>query len=223
MQLFNADGSEASMCGNGLRCLGLFVRDEGPITAEAYAVETPAGLMEVQLVTDPLGQVVEIAAQIGQPRLLARDVPTTLVPGDQCALEASIEVADRPWTVTAMTMGASHCVVFLPTLDGLDVHGLGPAFECHPAFPQRTNVMFTQVLNPHHLRVIPWERGVGATLACGTGACAAVVAGALTGRSGREASVTLPGGVLRVRWDENSQQVTMTGPATRVFSGCTYY
>lgn len=219
MQLFNTDGSLASSCGNGLRCLALFARDEGIISASSYSVETPAGIVGVQLDIGPHGQVGAIAVHMGQPRLRARDVPTRLAPPDQDVVETPITAGQQAWTVTAMRMGASHCVLFLPALDAIDVHVLGPAFECHPAFPQRINVMFAQVIDHDHLRVIPWERGVGATLACGSGACAASVAGALTGRTGRQVDVTMPGGTLHVCWDKASGQVTLAGPARRVFAG----
>ncbi len=219
MHMFNADGSEAPMCGNGLRCLVTFARDEGLITQDAYTVETSAGLLHVQFVESAEPAAPDIAVQMGQPRLLARETPTTLAPDDQTVIEAQMVVGGKTWTVTAMNMGNPQCVLFLPQLDGIDIHTLGPAFERHPAFPLWTNVMFTQVLSSKQLRVIPWERGAGATLACGTGACAAAVAGALTGRTERAVQVTLPGGALRVHWDETTGQVIMTGPARRVFAG----
>lgn len=220
MQILNSDGSEAPMCGNGLRCLVMFARDEKIVTADEYSVETLAGTLAVRVESDATGCAVGVRVQMGRPYLLAREVPTTLVPGDQRAIEVPLMVGDKTWQVTAVNTGNPQCVVFTPDVAAIDVHTLGPLIEKQPAFPRGVNVMFAQIVNRTQLLVRPWERGVGATLACGTGACAALVAGVLGGHTERRAQVILPGGALRIEWDEQTDQVMMAGPAVRVFVGC---
>jgi diaminopimelate epimerase len=156
---------------------------------------------------------------MGKPLLLARDAPTTLVAPDDIAIDAPLELDGAMWRVTVLNTGVPHCVIFAPDAEAVDWRALGPRIVQHPAFPRKTNVMFTQVVARDHLRVRPWERGAGATLACGTGACAAAVAAALTGRAGRDVQVTLPGGTLRIQWNTESNELTMTGPVERVFMG----
>jgi diaminopimelate epimerase len=218
MQLINSDGSEAEMCGNGLRCLAQFVWDERLICKTEMTVETLAGLKHPRLRMN--GEcVVEIIVEMGQPLLRARDVPTTLVAPDAKAMDAPLELDGATWQVTALNTGVPHCVIFVSDAETVDWRALGPRIVDHPTFPHKTNVMFTQVVARDHLRVRPWERGAGATLACGTGACAAAVAAALTGRAERDVQVTLPGGTLRIQWDANYDEIMMTGPAERVFVG----
>ncbi len=225
MQIFNADGTEAPMCGNGLRCLAMFVWDEALLSETHYTVETLAGLLPVKLERDALGQVTGVTVHMGQPRLSAGEVPMVLTPDDQSLgrltrpVQVPVAVNGRIWEVTAVNTGAPQCVVFVPDVDALDICTLGPALEHHPAFPQGVNVMLTQVIHRSQVRVRPWERGVGATLACGTGACAVVVAGVLTGQTERQVQVLLPGGALHIQWEEDTGQMVMTGPATRVFTG----
>ena len=218
LQLINADGSVAEMCGNGLRCLARFVWDEGLICKTEMVVETLAGLKRPHLHVDGV-DVIEIAVGMGKPFLLARDVPTTLVEPDARAMDVPLEIDGATFYVTALNTGVPHCIVFVPDVESVDWRSLGPRIEHHPAFPRKTNVMFTQVIARDHLRVCPWERGAGATLACGTGACAATVAAAVTGRAERDVAVTLPGGTLRIQWDATSDEMIMTGPAERVFVG----
>lgn len=218
MQLYNSDGSEAEMCGNGLRCLARFVWDEGLIRTTEMTVETPAGLRRARLTVQGL-RVIEISAEMGAPLLLAGDVPTTLVAPTASAVEAPLVVDDTSWHVTAVNTGVPHCVIFVADAEAIDWRTIGPRIADHPAFPQKTNAMFTQVVAKDHLFVRPWERGAGPTMACGTGACAAAVAASLTGRAGRDVTVTLPGGALRIQWDAASNQIIMTGPAERVFVG----
>jgi diaminopimelate epimerase len=217
MQLINADGSEAEMCGNGLRCLARFVWDEGLIRKTEMVVETLAGLKRSRLRVEG-EHVIEIAVGMGKPFLLARDVPTTLVGPDARAMDVPLEIDGATFHVTALNTGVPHCIVFVPDVESVDWRCLGPRIEHHLAFPHKTNVMFTQVISREHLRVRPWERGAGATLACGTGACAAAVAAAVTGRAERAVAVTLPGGTLRIQWNADDE-VIMTGPAERVFVG----
>jgi len=218
MKLLNSDGSEADMCGNGLRCLAQFVWDEGLVHKTEMAVETLAGIKRPYLHVNG-ERVIEISAEIGQPQLAARAVPTTLVAPDAQAIDMPLELEGATWRVTALNTGVPHCVVFVPDLDAVDWRALGPRIERHPAFPRKTNVMFTQVMARDRLRVRPWERGAGPTLACGTGACAAAAAGVLAHQTERRVQVELPGGVLRIEWEESSGEMIMTGPATRVFAG----
>jgi diaminopimelate epimerase len=218
MQLYNSDGSEAEMCGNGLRCLVRFAWDEGLIRKTELTVETLAGLRRARLaVHGP--RVIEISVEMGSPLLLASDVPTTLAAPTASAVEAPLVMDDTLWHVTALNTGVPHCVIFVEDAEATNWRTIGPRIAAHPAFPQKTNVMFTQLVAQDHLYVRPWERGAGPTLACGTGACAAAIAAVLTGRAGRDVQVTLPGGTLRIQWDAGSNQIIMTGPAERVFVG----
>jgi diaminopimelate epimerase len=218
MRLLNSDGSEGEMCGNGLRCLARFVWDVELVRKTEMAVETLAGIKRPHLHIEN-DQVIEISVQMGQPHWLAREVPTTLVPLDECAINVPLDVDGTVWNVTLVNTGVPHCVVFVPELLVIDWQAWGPRIERHPAFPHKANVMFTQVIARDHLQVRPWERGAGPTLACGTGACAAVVAAAVTCHTERDVHVTLPGGSLRVQWETATDVMVMTGPAERVFSG----
>jgi diaminopimelate epimerase len=218
MVLINSDGAEGEMCGNGLRCLAHFVWDEALTRRTEITVETLAGLVRPRLHVEG-NRITEISVQMGQPHWLAREVPTTLVPPDRRAIHAPLDVDGTSWRVTLVNTGVPHCVIFVPDVDALDWRRWGPRIERHAAFPQRTNVMFTQVVARDHLHVRPWERGAGPTLACGTGACAAAAAGAITGQTEREVQVTLPGGALQVQWSVETDEIVMTGPAERVFEG----
>ena len=218
MRLLNSDGSEPEMCGNGIRCLAQFVWDEGLIHKTEMTVETLAGIMRPRLSVENR-RVTGVSVELGKPLLLARDVPTTLVAPEARALDVPLDVDGTTWRVTALYIGVPHCVVLVADVEDVDRQSIGPRIEHHPVFPRKTNVMFTQILAPDHLLVRSWERGAGATLACGTGACAAVVATVLMGRAERDARVTLPGGTLQVQWDAGSDEITLTGPAQRVFAG----
>nr|WP_042501349.1 diaminopimelate epimerase [Thermaerobacter marianensis] len=217
MRIFNADGSEGEMCGNGIRCLARLVYDRGYTRAEEFTVETGAGPIRPRLHLEN-GEVVAVTVDMGVPRLERGAIPMAGPAGER-AVEVPLEVEAagerRTFTVTALSMGNPHCVVFVDDVAAVDLARLGPAFEHHPAFPQRVNTHFTQVLSPQRVRVRVWERGSGPTLACGTGACAVAVAGAVTGRTGRRVTVELPGGALDIRWDEDGH-VYMTGPAAYI-------
>lgn len=215
MRIFNADGSEPEMCGNGIRCLAKFIATlEGNSDPRAYRIHTLAGVITPKLEAD--GQV---TVDMGEPRLLAGEIPTTLVPADQRVINQSLAVADRAWEVTCVSMGNPHCITFVPDVAAIALETLGPQFEHHPAFPQRINTEFIEVVRPDYLKMRVWERGAGITLACGTGACAALVAGVITDRCERRATVELPGGPLLIEWSSADQRVYMTGPAEAVFTG----
>lgn len=222
MRIFNSDGSEPEMCGNGIRCLAKFLADLGAATASSdtetsvlqYRIHTLAGVMILKIQTD--GQVI---VDMGAPLLLAAQIPTTLAPADEKVVEQPLEVAGQTWSVTCVSMGNPHCITFVDDVSAIDLEIIGPQFECHPAFPKRTNTEFIQVVRSDYLKMRVWERGAGATLACGTGACAALVAAALTVRGDRQATVELPGGCLEIEWSVSNGRLYMTGPAERVFSG----
>jgi diaminopimelate epimerase len=212
MRIYNSDGSEPEMCGNGIRCLAQFINDlEGKTTSK---ISTLAGLIvpEVQ----PNGQV---KVNMGQPRLLAQDIPTTLAAPEEKVINCPIEAAGQSWSVTGVSMGNPHCITFVPDVTAIALEQIGPQFEHHPAFPQRTNTEFIEVVRPDFLKMRVWERGAGATLACGTGACAALVAGVLTGKCANAATIELLGGPLYIEWSETEQTLWMTGPAQKVFAG----
>jgi diaminopimelate epimerase len=224
MRIFNSDGSEPEMCGNGVRCLAKFMQDLqiAPIGTDHasngdrpfYKLQTGAGLIVLQLDAD--GQ---ITVDMGEPRLLAAEIPTTLVDADHKAIAVDLEVADQSWQVTTVSMGNPHCITFVDDVTQIDLAAIGPKFEHHAAFPQRINTEFIEVCDRQYLKMRVWERGAGATLACGTGACASVVAGVLNDLCDRECTVNLPGGDLRIHWQQTTNHVMMTGPAVKVFNG----
>jgi diaminopimelate epimerase len=204
------------MCGNGIRCMARFVADlEGqPDTSEqVYRIHTLAGLISPQLQANG-----KVTVDMGLPRLLASELPTTLTAPAEKVVNQPLEAAGQTWSVTCVSMGNPHCVTFVEDVDLVPLEAIGPKFEHHPVFPQRTNTEFIQVVSRDHLKMRVWERGAGITLACGTGACASLVAGVLTGKCDRRATVELPGGCLEIEWLDD-QHLSMTGPAQRVFSG----
>ena len=216
MRIFNSDGSEPEMCGNGIRCLAKFVADiDGADAAKepTYRIDTKAGVMQPTLRSDG-----RVTVDMGQPTLLAQEIPTTLASSDETVVDCPIEVGSKTWQVTTVSMGNPHCITFVEEVQAIDLEDIGPQFEHHPAFPQRINTEFIQVVSGDYLKMRVWERGAGATLACGTGACAALVAGVLNGKCSRCATVELPGGNLEIEWKEDNH-VYMSGPATKVFDG----
>ncbi len=214
MRIFNSDGSEPEMCGNGIRCMARFIADlEADGAQDSYNIHTLAGLIVPKLTAD--GQV---TVDMGKPRLIASEIPTTLTDANGQAIGQTLEVADQAWQVTCVSMGNPHCITFVDDVTAIELEKIGPQFENHPAFPQRINTEFIEVVRPDYLKMRVWERGAGITLACGTGACASLVAAALNGKSERKATIELPGGPLWIEWAENDR-IFMTGPAERVFSG----
>ena len=215
MRMFNADGSEAEMCGNGIRCLAKFVYDHGLAEVTALTVETGRGLLSLGLDVSPDGKVCQVRVDMGEPILQAIQIPTAL-PGDP---PINVEMPRYGLKVTCVSMGNPHCVTYVDELTDALVLGIGPRLEIDPAFPRRVNVEFVKVNRPDDVTVRVWERGSGETQACGTGACAVAVAGVLTGRTGRRITAHLPGGDLLLHWSETDNHVFMTGPAVEVFSG----
>jgi diaminopimelate epimerase len=216
MRLINSDGTEAEHCGNGIRCVGKFLYDRGYTSGEDVVVET-VGRLNALRITPRDGKADQVRVDMGEP-VFARGRIPMVGPENGEAIDEPLEVAGRTLRVTAVSMGNPHAVTFVERLAGFPFEELGPALEGHPAFPRRTNAEFIEVLGPEEIRMRVWERGAGPTLACGTGACASVVAGARTGRTGRRATVHLPGGALLIEWAENNR-IYMTGLAVEVFEG----
>jgi diaminopimelate epimerase len=216
MRMFNADGSESEMCGNGVRCVAKYIHDHGLARKGRVTVETGRGILALDLEVEG-GKARRARVDMSAPILQASDIPTTL-PGDP-PIDVPLTVEGRTLAFTAVSMGNPHAVAYVEDVARFPVAALGPVLEHHPAFPRRVNVHFVEVLKPGEVRMRTWERGSGITLACGTGACAVCVAGVLTGRTDRALLAHLPGGDLELEWAGEGQSVFMTGPAAEVFSG----
>ena len=216
MEMYNADGSQGAMCGNGIRCVAKYMYDYGITDKTSISVETKSGIKYLDL-TIKDGKVDTVKVNMGTPILKAVDIPVRSE--KEKVIDESVMVDGKEWKITCVSMGNPHAVVFVDDVDSLDLPVVGPAFEHHPWFPSRTNTEFVQLMDAGHVRMRVWERGAGETLACGTGACAVAVACHLTGSTGREVAVQLRGGTLDIRWDERTGHVLMTGPARTVFSG----
>ncbi|OVA18278.1 Diaminopimelate epimerase [Macleaya cordata] len=220
MRIFNSDGSEPEMCGNGVRCFARFIAELDDLQGkQSFTVHTGAGLIVPVIQDDG-----KVRVDMGQPILEAADVPTKLPANkNQAVVKAGLEIDGATWNVTCVSMGNPHCVTFSSKecktlqVDDLNLSEIGPKFEHHEVFPARTNTEFVQVYSRSHLKMRVWERGAGATLACGTGACAVVVAAVLEGLSERSCTVDLPGGPLEIEWKEEDNHVYMTGPTELLF------
>ncbi|MEX2671640.1 MAG: diaminopimelate epimerase [Phycisphaeraceae bacterium] len=223
MRMFNADGSEAEMCGNGVRCVCKLAHDHGITTSNPMRVQTGNGVLSLAYTTDAHGKVEQVTVDMGEPILEPARVP--IVPDKLVATEQpqtfrlSVAQSNELLTATFVSMGNPHAMIYVPDAAAIDLTRLGPLLECHPAFPNRMNVHFVQVHAGDDVTMHTWERGSGVTLACGTGASAVCVAGVLTGHSGRTITAHLPGGDLALEWREANNHVYMTGPATEVFTG----
>jgi len=217
MRIFNSDGSEPEMCGNGIRCFAKYLAKlDGVSLPHTYTIHTLAGTITPELLPD--GQV---RVDMGEPRLLAAEIPTTLTAAEDQAIAVPLEVADQTYAVTCVSMGNPHCITFVEDVAAFPLTELGAKFECHPAFPAKINAEFIEVVRSNYIKMRVWERGAGITLACGTGACASVVAGVLNGKCDRRTTVELPGGPLQIEWSDNNR-IYMTGPAVLAFVGqCT--
>ncbi len=216
MRIFNSDGSEPQMCGNGIRCLARFIASlEGNETVgKSYRIQTLAGIIIPRL--EAQGQV---KVDMGTPFLLGKEIPTTLGKVEDKVVNQPLDVDGQSWLVTCVSMGNPHCITFVDNVAAIALETIGPKFEHHPVFPERTNTEFIEVIRPDYLKMRVWERGAGITLACGTGACASVVAGVLTGNCDRRCTVELPGGCLTIEWSAEDGRLYMTGPAEAVFKG----
>ena len=216
MRIFNSDGSEPEMCGNGIRCMAMFITDlEGQeIIDKTYRINTLAGVISPTIKAGG-----NVRVDMGEPFLKASQIPTNLPEVDGKVINQPLSVQDKEYFVSCVSMGNPHCLVFVDDLANIDLNAIGNNFETHPAFPQKTNTEFIEVVNNSYLKMRVWERGAGITLACGTGACATVVAGVLNNKCDRLTTVELPGGCLDIEWSQNDNHVYMTGPATKVFTG----
>ena len=216
MRILNADGSEAEMCGNGIRCFAGVVHDEGLSDKEEFTVETGAGILVPRLQLAD-GKLQGVRVDMGEPTLAGDRIPV-LGFGAAHVVEQPIEAGGEKLSMTCVSMGSPHCVIFVEDAETVPIERIGPLLERHEAFPKKTNVEFAAVLDASHIRMRVWERGAAVTLACGTGSCATLVAAALTGRTERAAEMQLDGGRLQIEWAEDNH-VYMTGPAEKVFAG----
>ena len=219
MRMFNPDGSEAEMCGNGIRCFAKFLYDRGLTRGETYLpVETGAGLLHVEIQSGPDGKAAAVRVDMGEPVLIPSEVPTTLGEGDAPVVNLPLDLPNgQTLHVTTVSVGNPHAVTFVDDVKNYPIEVIGPQVESHPAFPRRINTEFIEVLSDREVNFRVWERGAAETLACGTGASAATVACVLNGKTGRRVLVHLPGGDLDIEWSEADNHVYMTGAAAQVF------
>lgn len=204
MRIFNADGSEAMMCGNASRCIGKYVYEAGLTDKKEVTLETLSGIKVLQLTVSD-GIVTEVTVDMGTPEI------------GEPVIE--LEAGGQVYSGTIVSMGNPHLVIFVTDINDIDLPAIGPKLECHPLFPDRTNVEFVQILKDDEVRMRVWERGSGITQACGTGACATAVAGVVCGKTRRKTKVIMDGGPLTIHWDKDSGKVYMTGEAVTVFEG----
>jgi len=216
MRIFNSDGSESEMCGNACRCIGKYVYERGMTDKTSITLMTGGGLKVLEL-TVANGKVLSVRVDMGSPELSPPLIPVDL-PGE-VILGHQLTVGSMPYSIHCVSMGNPHCVIFVRSVDNVDVEQVGSLLENHRIFPNRTNVEFVQVVNRGHLRMRVWERGAGDTMACGTGACASLVASVLTGKADRQATVDLLGGPLTVEWSPEDNHVYQEGAAEFVFDG----
>lgn len=217
MAMYNADGSEGAMCGNGIRCVAKYVYDYGLTDQTRIRVDTKSGIKVLDLTIGEDGKVSFVRVNMGSPELTAAKIP--IISEREQVVAEPVEVGGVTYAITGVSMGNPHAVVYLEDVKGLDIEKVGPLFEHHERFPDRINTEFIRVTDRENLEMRVWERGSGETLACGTGACAAAVASMVNGYTEDEVTVHLLGGDLRVRWDREENLVYMTGPAAVAFEG----
>ncbi|WP_243370953.1 diaminopimelate epimerase [Geotalea sp. SG265] len=217
MRMFNSDGSESEMCGNGIRCVAKYAYDHGIVNKKEITAETGAGILTLQLFTDCSNKVEKVRVNMGKPRLTRGEIPMT-GPADARVVNEPLNILHTTFTITCASMGNPHCVIFVDDVENFQVEKYGPLIENHELFPRRTNVEFVQIISRSEVRQRTWERGAGETLACGTGASAVCVAGALNGLTEKKILNHLSGGDLELEWAEDGF-LYMTGPAVEVFSG----
>lgn len=217
MRIINSDGSEAEMCGNGIRCFAKYVYDNGIIEKKRFTVETPAGIMEPEITVGADNKAELITINMGRPSFNRSEIPMEGAEGR--VLNKDLCVNGANWKITSLLMGVPHTVTYVDDVDTVDIEKIGPLFEKHEAFPKHTNINFAQQMDDRTVKVRTWERGAGATLACGTGSCSVAVASFLNGRTGREVDIQLPLGTLHIEYREEDGNVYMTGPAAVSFTG----
>lgn len=218
MRIFNMDGSEAEMCGNGIRGFAKYVYDYRLIDKKEFTIETLAGIKKVKLIIGNKGLVESVTVDMGEPILEPSKIPV-LTRKNAPIIDLKIAIKNKIFTLTCVSMGNPHAVIFVKELENVDIKEYGPLLEKRSEFPNKTNVEFVEIVDKSKIKMRVWERGAGETLACGTGACAATVASALNQYTNRKVLVELRGGNLEIEWNENDNHVYMTGPATIVFRG----
>ena len=216
MRIFNADGSEAEACGNGIRCFAKYVFERGMTRNTEFTIETLAGPNRVELRVEN-GTVETVRSNMGRPRFERNEIPMEGPAGR--VIEEPLDIGGETVQVTCANIGNPHAVIFVEDATKIDLTVLGPKIENHPKFPERTNVEFVNIIDRNNIVMRIWERGSGITQACGTGACACCVASVLTGKTQRDCTAHLPGGDLQLAWNEQDNHVYMTGPAVEVFQG----
>lgn len=216
MRMFNADGSEAEMCGNAIRCVGKYIYEHGMSDKQILRIETLAGekVLNLEILT---GSVEKVRVDMGEPILIPREIPVNS--DKHYFVKEPVEIVGKTYNVTCVSMGNPHAVTYVEDVNAFDLHAIGPKMENHSLFPRKINAEFVQVVDRNTLKMRVWERGAGETLACGTGACAVLVSSVINRVSDRRATVELLGGDLFIEWDEFNNHVYMTGPAVEVFSG----
>lgn len=217
MRMFNADGSEAEMCGNGVRCVAKYAAESGLINGDEIQLETGAGVLSLKLHFGKDQKVDRVRVNMGQPRLMPAEIPVK-ADNEAMIIDQPLQILDRTFAITCVSMGNPHCVIFVDQVDDFPIEKYGSEIETHPMFPSRVNVEFVELVSRSEVKQRTWERGAGETLACGTGASAVTVAGVLSGRTERSITNRLLGGTLQLEWSE-AGDVFMTGPATEVFRG----
>lgn len=224
MEMYNADGSQSEMCGNGIRCVGKYVYDYGLTDKEEISVETLAGIKYLKFVIDrkdenDRGTVAMVTVNMGEPIFKPGEVPVAIDEDLDMVKDYPVTIDNKEYNITCVSMGNPHCITYVEDTDAFPLEEVGPKFECSPLFPRRVNAEFVQVVSRDYLKMRVWERGSGETLACGTGTCATVVASILNGLTEDEVTVKLLGGELIIKWDRETNLVYMTGPARVVFDG----
>ncbi|MFY9152460.1 MAG: diaminopimelate epimerase [Prolixibacteraceae bacterium] len=215
MRIINADGSEANMCGNAIRCFARYVYERGLVNSKAFRIETFAGIIIPEVITEN-GKVSSVRVNMGKPQTERALIP--MLGDEKEAVNFPLIIGDRKFHLTSILMGVPHTMVFIPDVSNLELHQFGPAIEKHALFPKGTNANFVEVISKNRIKLRTWERGAGATLACGTGSCASAVAAVLNGHTNRKVVVELQHGELEIEWAEDGT-VFMTGPAEESFSG----
>ncbi len=217
MDMYNSDGSQAEMCGNATRCVGKYVHDKGLTDKTTITLETLAGIKILELNLGDDGTVKTVRVNMGAPELVPKNIPIDSEK-DRFIMEP-VEVCGKEYKVTGVSMGNPHAVTYIDDTDSLEIEKIGPEFETHKLFPKKINTEFAQIVDRNTIKMRVWERGAGETLACGTGACATLVASTLNGFVDGEADLVLLGGTLHIKWDKDDNNVYMTGPAEFVFDG----
>ena len=222
MEMYNADGTRAEMCGNGIRCVAKYVYDKGLTDREDITIVSAGKIKYLKLTAEgrpatDRGHVTLVQVNMGEPILTAAEVP--VVSKNRQSVDEEITVENQTYRMTCVSMGNPHAVVFVDSTADLPLEQIGPHFEHHERFPRRTNTEFVEIVSPEYVKMRVWERGTGETLACGTGCCATAVACVLNGKTGRKVTVEVLGGALTIQWDEKTNHIFMTGPAEFVFDG----